>query len=515
MDTNANKPQEASGSGVSPEGSPYPPEGVFKPGTYSQEVKAAIMDAGKPKEGNTELAAILKKEYGYLIDEDGYIQGRSQDQINPETGVKYPFLTHTNQRVTMPLNERILKEHAHMPKWTGYFKDMDDFCIRMLRYWNWYRHQKIKEKKKEKAKLTRDQKLTAQNANNNENQNFLRISSSSAEANMASGSAQNGQGSSTKVSNPNNIRGILASKKVPDLIDLPKVIFPSKYPEGQEGDELELTCKNLSREYRHCESLAALTKSLTNEELIKFWRDLLITNESLSLKDYEQEAESLRDRYSPDQRGCEHINKKNTSKQPPTNKKPDEAQPIMQASGSIKRTATSDKPGKGSFVPKNREIPKDLSEEQAKPVLHIRPKKESATKVFSETDWKNICSTLFSAMMLREDAHQYGDVMINGPKLDKKGQGFILCKDQNGLNWLLNLAKESLKSAECYQGNYAPRANLRVKFLGMHEGDPVTLLKTSLKMSGISCRYLDEIKISKVTPISASGRVVDFNLNKK
>ena len=187
----------------------------------------------------------------------------------------------------------------------------------------------------------------------------------------------------------------------------------------------------------------------------------------------------------------------------------------MQASGSIKRTATSDKPGKGSFVPKNREIPKDLSEEQAKPVLHIRPKRESAIKVFSETDWKNICSTLFSAMMLREDAHQYGDVMINGPKLDKKGQGFILCKDQNGLNWLLNLAKESLKSAECYQGNYAPRANLRVKFLGMHEGDPVTLLKTSLKMSGISSRYPDEIKISKVTPISASGRVVDFNLNKK
>ena len=187
----------------------------------------------------------------------------------------------------------------------------------------------------------------------------------------------------------------------------------------------------------------------------------------------------------------------------------------MQASGSIKRTATSDKPGKGSFVPKNREIPKDLSEEQAKPVLHIRPKRESAIKVFSETDWKNICSTLFSAMMLREDAHQYGDVMINGPKLDKKGQGFILCKDQNGLNWLLNLAKEALKSAECYQGNYAPRANLRVKFLGMHKGDPVTLLKTSLKMSGISSRYPDEIKIRKVTPISASGRVVDFNLNKK
>ena len=515
METNANKHQEVSGSGVNPEGFPYPPEGVFKPETYSQEVKVAIMDAGKPKEGNTELAAILKKEYGYLIDEDGYIQGRSQDQINPETGVKYPFLTHKNKRVTMPLNERLLKEHAHMPKWTGYFKDMDDFCIRILMYWNWYRHQKIKEKKKEKAKLTRDQKLTAKNANNNENQNFLGFSSSSAEANMASGSAQNGQGPSTKVSNPNNIRGIPASKKIPDLIDLPKAIFPSKYPEGQEGDELELACKNLSREYRHCESLAALTKSLNNEELIKFWRDLLITNESLSLKDYEQEAESLRDRYSPDQRGWEHINKKNTSKQPTTNKKPDEAQPIMQASGSIKRTATSDKPGKGSFVPKSREIPKDLSEEQAKPVIHIRPKKESPTKVFSETDWKNICSTLFSAMMLREDAHQYGDVMINGPKLDKKGQGFILCKDQNGLNWLLNLAKESLKSAECYQGNYAPRANLRVKFLGMHEGDPVTLLKTSLKMSGISCRYLDEIKMSKVTPISASGRVVDFNLNKK
>ena len=515
MDTNANNHQEASGSGVSPEGFPYPPEGAFKPGTYSQEVKAAIMNAGKPKEGNTELAAILKKEYGYLIDEDGYIQGRSQDQTNPETGVKYPFLTYNNQRVTMPLNERLLKEHAHMPKWTGYFKDMDDFCIRMLRYWNWMRHQKIKEKKKEKAKSIRDQKLNAPNANNNENRDFVRFSSLSAEANMASGSAQNGQGSSTKVSNPNNIGGILASKKIPDLIDLPKVTFPSKYPEGQEGDELELACENLSREYRHCESLVALTKSLTNEELIKFWRDLLITNESLSLKDYEQEAESLRDRYSPDQRGWEHINKKNTSRQTPSNKKPDEAQPIMHASGSIKRTATSDKPGKGSFVPKNREIPKDLSGEQAKPVLHIRPKKESAAKVFSESDWKNICSTLFSAMMLRDDAHQYGDVMINGPKLDKKGQGFILCKDQNGLNWLLNLAKESLKSADCYQGNYAPRANLRVKFLGMHEGDPVTLLKTSLKMSGISCRYPDEIKISKVTPISASGRVVDFNLNKK
>ena len=511
---NANNHQEASGSGVSPEGFPYPPEGAFKPGTYSQEVKAAIMNAGKPKEGNTALAAILKKEYGYLIDEDEYIQGRSQDQINPETGVKYPFLTYNNQRVTMPLNERLLKEHAHMPKWTGYFKDMDDFCIRMLRYWNWNRHQKIKEKKKEKAKSIRDQKLNAPNANNNENQDFVRFSPLSAEANMASGSAQNGQGSSTKVSNPNNIGGILASKKIPDLIDLPKVTFPSKYPEGQEGDELELACENLSREYRHCESLVALTKSLTNEELIKFWRDLLITNESLSLKDYEQEAESLRDRYSPDQRGWEHINKKNTLRQTPSNKKPDEAQPSMQASGSIKRTATSDKPGKSSFVPKNREIPKDLSGE-AKPVLHIRPKKESAAKFFSETDWKNICSTLFSAMMVREDAHQYGDVMINGPKLDKKGQGFILCKDQNGLNWLLNLAKESLKSADCYQGNYAPRANLRVKFLGMHEGDPVTLLQTSLKISGISCRYPDEIKISKVTPISASGRVVDFNLNKK
>jgi hypothetical protein len=80
---------------------------------------------------------------------------------------------------------------------------------------------------------------------------------------------------------------------------------------------------------------------------------------------------------------------------------------------------------------------------------------------------------------------------------------------------LLNLAKESLKSAECYQGNYTPRANLRVKHLGIHGSDPVNLLKISLGMSGITCRYPDEIKISKITTINANGRVADFHLKKK
>ena len=132
------------------------------------------------------------------------------------------------------------------------------------------------------------------------------------------------------------------------------------------------------------------------------------------------------------------------------------------------------KPGKGKFFPKNREILKDLSEEQKNLYYtYLKPKKESAKQTFSEADWKNICDTLFAAMMTKEDANQFGDVMVKEPKLDKKGQCFILCKDQNGLNWFLNLAKESHKSAECYQGNYTPRANLRVK-----------LLKKSLGMSG-------------------------------
>jgi hypothetical protein len=62
-----------------------------------------------PKEGNANLAFILKKEYGYLIDGDGNLQGRSEDP-NPNTGNKYPFLLKNNQRVSMPLPEKILKD---------------------------------------------------------------------------------------------------------------------------------------------------------------------------------------------------------------------------------------------------------------------------------------------------------------------------------------------------------------------------------------------------------------------
>jgi hypothetical protein len=53
-----------------------------------------------------------------------------------------------------------------------------------------------------------------------------------------------------------------------------------------------------------------------------------------------------------------------------------------------------------------------LSEEQKKLVLHIKPKKESAKQTFSKADWKNIFDTHFAAMMTKEDANQFGDVMV-------------------------------------------------------------------------------------------------------
>jgi hypothetical protein len=41
--------------------------------------------SGVPKEGNVNLTTILRKEYGYLIDEKGELLGRSDD-LNPATG---------------------------------------------------------------------------------------------------------------------------------------------------------------------------------------------------------------------------------------------------------------------------------------------------------------------------------------------------------------------------------------------------------------------------------------------
>ena len=490
---------------------PYPPAGNFKPDNYNQEVKAAILAAGMPKEGNANLASILRKQYGYLIDEEGNLQGRAGD-INPETGDKYPFLVRDKQRVSMPLAEKVRKDYPQLPKWMGFFQDLDDFSIKILKFWQWNRNQKTKEKTKAALRLLRESKLNAPSANNNETRNFIPVPGSSTGATMASGSAPNPN--TKQVSKFTSKEGILASRKLPDLNDLPKAKFPTSYPEGQEGDKVKLACENLPRQYRFCESLVEQTKSLTNQELVKFWEEKLIINESLSLKHLEPEAESILERYGPDTRGWNHVNR--NAKKPSTTGNPDDdIQLLMHATSGKKRSATTDQPGKGKFVPKNREIQKDLSEEQKKLVLHIKPKREAVKQTFSEADWKNVCDTLFSAMMTKEDANQFGDVMVKEPKLDKKGHGFILCKDQTGLNWLLSLAKESLVSTECYQGNYKPRANLRVKLTGFHGGDPVNILKKSLGMSGIYCRYPDEIKISKITTISGNGRVADFNLNQK
>ena len=497
---------EALGNGGNPTGIPYPPTGNFRAEAYNSEVREAILVSGVPKEGNVILTSILRKEYGYLIDEKGELRGRSDD-LNPATGSRYPFLlSKEKKRITMPLPEKILKDYALLPKWTGFYKDLDDFCTKMLSFWSWDRKRKGKEKVKEAKRFIRESK-TAQSANV-ETQNFLPIPSGSG-ATMASGSTNN-----KKVSNSIIRGGILASKKLPDLILLPKAKFPTKYPEGIEGDKIKLACENMPREYRYCESIVEQTKSLTNQELLNFWKDILITNESLSLQEFEHQAESVVDRYTPDSQGFFHTNKRAKGKSL-TPGKPGDDQPITSRSGGTKRSASSDQPGKGKFVPKNREILKDLSEEQKKLVIHIRPKRESTQKVFTDTDWKNICDTIFGAMMLKEDANLYGDVMVKAPKLDKKGQGFILCKDQDGLNWLLNLANEALGSAECYQGNYSPRANLRVQLHAVHGGDPVTLLKRSLELTGISCRYPEEISLSKLTTISDNGRVADFNLNKK
>ena len=511
MEEKTNDIQAASGEGI-----PYPPEGPFKPEAYNPEVKAAIMAAGIPKEGNAELAAILKKNFGYIISEEGYIQGRFEDPTNPG---KYPYLQNIKgQRVTMPTPERVLKDHAQLPKWTGYFKDKEDFCNRILSYWKWLRHQKEKEKKRRNRELLREFQLNAQSANNNGPSappNFIQFNPRSAGASMASGTTQNSQGpsTSTKVSNSKIGGGILASKKITDLNNLPKVTFPSEYPTDQDGDDLRLKCENLPRHFRYCESLVNLTKSLENDKLIEFWKDILITNQNLSLKDYQQEAESIKDRYLQDPNGWKHLNKEAPNNNPNA-KNTDEAQPELQATGSRKRAATSDKPGKSSFVPRNREIFKGFTEEQKKLVIFIKPKKESTAKGWSESDWQNITQTLFTVMMSKEDAEQHGDIIVNH-RLDKNGQGFIICSDQNGLDWLLTLAKETLKSAECYQANFAPKANLRVRLLDMHQGDPVHLLKKALQMSKISFRYLEGIEVSRVTPLKPNGRVVDYCINKK
>ena len=131
------------GSGGNPKGIPYPPTGNFKPDNYNQEAKEAILASGMPKEGNANLASILRKEYGYLIDGDGSLQGRSED-LNPDTGDKYPFLLKNNQRVSMPLPEKVLKDYPQLPKWMGFFQDLDDFCIKILKFWSWNKQKKSK-----------------------------------------------------------------------------------------------------------------------------------------------------------------------------------------------------------------------------------------------------------------------------------------------------------------------------------------------------------------------------------
>ena len=169
---------------------PYPPAGNFKPDNYNQEVKEAILAAGMPKEGNANLASILRKQYGYLIDEEGNLQGRAGD-INPETGDKYPFLVRDKQRVSMPLAEKVRKDYPQLPKWMGFFQDLDDFSIKILKFWQWNRQQKIKEKTKAALRLLRESKLNAPSANNNETRNFIPVPGSSTGATMASGPAPN------------------------------------------------------------------------------------------------------------------------------------------------------------------------------------------------------------------------------------------------------------------------------------------------------------------------------------
>ena len=146
----ANNAKDAKGAafvnGESPKGIPYPSTGNFKPENYNQEVKEAILASRMPKEGNANLAFILKNEYGYLIDGDGNLQGRSEDP-NPNTGNKYLFLLKNNQRVSMPLPEKIIKDYPQLPKWMGFFQDLDDFCTKILKFWNWNRQRKSREKK--------------------------------------------------------------------------------------------------------------------------------------------------------------------------------------------------------------------------------------------------------------------------------------------------------------------------------------------------------------------------------
>jgi hypothetical protein len=73
----------------------------------------------------------------------------------------------------MPLPEKILKDYALLPKWTGFYKDLDDFCTKMLSFWSWDKKRKGKEKLKEAKRFIRESK-TAQSGNA-ETQNFLPI----------------------------------------------------------------------------------------------------------------------------------------------------------------------------------------------------------------------------------------------------------------------------------------------------------------------------------------------------
>ena len=137
---------------------PYPPAGNFKPDNYNQEVKEAILAAGMPIEGNANLASLLREQYGYLIDREGNLQGRSGD-LNPDTGDKYPFLVRGKQRVSMPLAEKVLQDYPQLPKWMGFFQDLDDFSIKILKFWQWNRQQKTKEKTKAATKASKGIKV--------------------------------------------------------------------------------------------------------------------------------------------------------------------------------------------------------------------------------------------------------------------------------------------------------------------------------------------------------------------
>ena len=87
-------------------------------------------------------------------------------------------------------------------------------------------------------RLFRDSKLNPPSTNNNETHNVLPIlPGPSTGAIMASGSAPNP--TTNQVSNFTNKGGILATRKLPDVNDMPKAKFHTSYPEGQEGDKLK------------------------------------------------------------------------------------------------------------------------------------------------------------------------------------------------------------------------------------------------------------------------------------